>query len=490
MSSAALIAGGGWAGGLPTGATAPVTPIAPSFASWVLQYIQPLQQWRDELLGDPGQATQVAQSWRAVEAGLVATLGQVRSAESQLQPLQGRTIRVLKLRYEDLRPTVEDAAEWSRAIAAAAELSASIVTGVRTFVDDFLRQLANLVDSLFGFTLNPFEMIDEMRELVAAVRSFVHSGVRLIQRMFDAFAKLMGLIASLGPVIESALTGLRELIARMMPAVGLFAMGVPGYLVAGAASDLLMDSGPVKRHPNEADLLKKSEATLGKDLDLSDLVRANGLTDNAGGESATAIDIKLVRDANGNEHWVVSLPSTLQWLEAYGSGAMNDGTNNVALMLLENPVLKTQYERAVLQAMKEAGMSPGDPVVFTGFSQGGIMAANLAADTTLPYKTIGVVTNGSPIDTFNIPKHIPVVAFEHVSDPVAKLDGNIIQPTQPNVDRRFLPDPTGNPFDVLANHDASNYADSVRDHAPDLMEQYDWMGGTVVDHQVFSATER
>ena len=484
-----MISGGSWGSGLPSCSPTVTAPVAPSFAAWVLQYIQPLQQWREELLGNPEQAMQTAQSWREVESGLFGMLGQVRSAENQLQSLQGRTVRVLQVRYEDLRPTVEDAAEWSRAVAAAAELAASIVAGVRSFVEDFLQQLARLVNALFGFTLNPFEKVDELRRLADAAWGLIQAGGRLVQRMFDAFSKLMGLIASLGPVIEDTLTKLRETIARMLPAIGFALGGIPGYLIGGAASDMLIDSGAVTRHPNEQALVD-GQARIGTEMDLSELVRANGATDSIGGAESTAIDIKLVRDANGNEHWVVSLPSTLQWLEASGSGAMNDGTNNVALMLLENPALKTQYERAVLQAMKEAGMSPGDPVVFTGFSQGGIMAANLAADTSLPYKTIGVVTNGSPIDTFNIPSHIPVVAFEHASDPVAKLDGNIIQSTLPNVERRFLPDPTGNSFDVMANHNAENYANSVRDHAQDLVQKYDWMGGTVVDHQIFSATER
>src|SRR5690606_23923251 len=112
------------------------------------------------------------------------------------------------------------------------------------------------------------------------------------------------------------------------------------------------------------------------------------------------------------------LPSTQEWLDTSGSGAMNDRNTNLSLMFMDDPVLKSQYERAVMRAMREAGMAPGDPVVFSGFSQGGIMAANLAADRTLPYDVVGVVTNGSPVDSFDIPKHIPVVAFQHANDPV------------------------------------------------------------------------
>lgn len=499
---AAAIISGTWASGLPTASPTLIPTPAPVFSQWLISYIQPLSQWREQLLGDPGQITSMATTWRAAEASLVEVTGQLRAASRELGELDGRAIRVLTLRYEDLVPTVEDASGWARAVAAAAELAASISAGVLVFIDDFLQELGRFAKALFAFTFNPLDKIEDVVRFADAAYGLVRSGGRLIQSMFDAYAKLLQLIASLDTVIDHALTQMRETIARMAPliagAAGLVLggplTGLLAWAATAAASDMFIESGPVTRHSDEQALIAE-HGWVGEEMGVADLVGANGLTDDAGGADATAIDIKLVRDADGNEHWVVSLPSTLQWLEAMGSGAMNDGPNNLALMLMDNPALKTQYERAVLQAMREAGMSPGDSVVFTGFSQGGIMAANLAADPTLPYNTIGVLTHGSPVGTFDIPAHIPVVAIEHVTDPVAKLDGHLLPviPTASHIHRVVLPDPTLNPLNIAGDHgshNAANYSQSIRDHRPDLEQQYAWMGGEVIDHQIFSGVER
>jgi poly(3-hydroxybutyrate) depolymerase len=146
----------------------------------------------------------------------------------------------------------------------------------------------------------------------------------------------------------------------------------------------------------------------------------------------------------------------------------------------------------VLEAMRDAGISPGDDVVLTGFSQGGIMAANLASDPTFPYNTVGVVTNGSPIDTFDIPPNIPVYAFQHANDAVPMLDGNVSGATGTNVNRVILP-PVGSPIDA---HNNKNYAESIAAWEQQYRDIYgtppaglDLLTGEVVEHSVFTASE-
>lgn len=519
LAVAAPIRSGEWCGSAPRSGHDACGSI-PGIAGWALEYIQPLREWFDDLLGDPAEVAGAAAKWGDVESALREVAVDLERAERELAPLEGRTIRLLERRYADLVPVANDAAEWSGAVAAGVRLASSVVVAVRSFICDFLTQLGRLVDALFGFTLNPFDKVDQLKELADAAGELIESGGRLVQQMFDAFSRLIELIGALGPVIDEALTKLREGIADMLPAIG-FGLGAGlgaglgplgtllggalGTTLFGAGADMLKDGADVERYDIDAlkaavaadpdnkalaDKLAAWEKADVKSLNsLADLVDVNGTTDGMGGADSTAIDVKLVRAPDGTEHWVVSLPSTQEWLDTTGTGAMNDRNTNVALMLMENPALKTQYERAVLRAMEEAGMAPGDPVVFTGFSQGGIMAANLASDPKLPYTPIGVVTNGSPIDTFNVPSHIPVISFQHASDPVAKLDLNDMGATPPNVHRVVLPDPDGNPLPTATHHNG-NYVTSIDDHASAISEQYAWMGGKVVDHQVFISGQR
>lgn len=492
---------GAWANGLMAPMPTGVPNIAPDIVGWALSYVQPLEAWFHELLGDPGQVEGVAASWDQVESTLVGVADELSTLEQQLGSLEGRTVRTLELRYEDLKPVARDAADWSGAVAAAARLASRVVAGVRQFIFDFLDRLARLIGALFGFTLNPFEKVEQLYKLASAAAELIMAGRELIANMLGAFADLAGLLQKLGPVIDEALSQLHETLALMLPVAGGLVLGLPGVILGGARRDALTASGDVKRYDERALASIRSEVdkdvgiTTGRTLptgrldSFADLVQANSLTDKLGEARSTAIDVKLVRRPDGSEHWVVSLPSTQQWFDIFGGGAMNDLNTNAALMFEKNPQMASQYERAVMRAMREAGMSAGDPVVFTGFSQGGIMAAKLAENTNLPYTTIGVVTNGSPIDTFEIPPSIPVVAFQHANDPVAMLDGNVFGATAPNVNRVVLPMP-GDLGDIGQAHNNNNYAASIDKYASELSAEYSWVGGEIIDHQVFESVQR
>jgi hypothetical protein len=189
---------------------------------------------------------------------------------------------------------------------------------------------------------------------------------------------------------------------------------------------------------------------------------------------------------------------------------LNDLDSNLALMLMDNPVLRTQYERAVKQALEDAGVAPGSDVVWSGFSQGGIMAGNLGADSALPYNTVGVVTNGAPIDGFDIPDHIPVLQVEHYADPVPMLDGRTPEVRQPqmysgplgplatgagevpqNKDWVRLPNPGGS-LDPTRTHSGRTYADDFASYLRDggqLRNDWSFLDGNVEEVYVAKTGE-
>lgn len=503
-ATAEAIRGGGWAGGVPTAAPSAGTEAPRGIVGWALTYIQPLPQWFDELVGDPATVESVAQGWTQTEAELTEIALTLQRAQRQLEPLEGRMIRTLDLRYEDLNPAALECAEWSGAIAAAARLASSVVAGTRQFILDCLYQLERLIGSLFGFTLNPFDKVDQLNELIDAASELWNAGKQFIDNMLDAFARLIELLESLAPVIEALLVHLRETVALMMPVLGGAVGGLLGTYYGGTIRDGMRDIGPVSRYEGPSiddpayDAKRRAweEAQQVERLDsFADFVGVNGTTDRMGGKDSTAFDIKLVRADDGSEHWVVSLPSTQEWLDAGGEGAMNDGKNNLGLML--NGDLQTQFERAALRAMQEAGMADGDPVVFTGFSQGGILAAKLASSGDLPYDPIGVITNGSPVDGFDVPSDVPVVAFQHSNDIVPKLDGNFGGSDRDNyttVDFGRHDEARGyDPNDSHGAHSNAQYVTSI-EHSHEASglweEEYSWMGGEVIDHQVFEAVQR
>lgn len=115
--------------------------------------------------------------------------------------------------------------------------------------------------------------------------------------------------------------------------------------------------------------------------------------------------------------------------------------------------------RAVLDAMRQAGVETGSAVVFTGYSQGGMIAAQLAASGR--FSTEGLVTVGAPAGQVAVPHTIPYLAIEHTNDLVPALSGSF-ESSQPVLVRRQLYDgkaPTTG--ELLPAHQLTNYRDTA-----------------------------
>jgi len=500
----AELAGGSWAQGLPTsGPGGDYCAQIPGIAGVVLEFVQPLREWFDELVGDPAASASFAASWEDASRSLTGIPDTVQQARSSLAELDGRTIRALRERHDDLHRVALDAAEWTAATAAALRLASRIVEATRSYVCDTLVQLSQFADQLFSFSLNPFEIADRVEDFARAAYDLIEATGRLVTDLLEALSALGALLQKLLPIVVEGLSELRQIIAQMLPMAYALA-GMPfgalgvgaGLILGGAAQNFLQNSTDVEELDpatlgTEAHEAWKDSQKVTRLSSLADLVSVNGTTDAMGAANSTAIDIKKIKSSDGIERWVVSLPSTQDWQLGPDAGALNDRDSNVALMA-DNAFLRTAYERAVLEAMSDAGIPPGSDVVLTGFSQGGIMAANLAADRSFPYNTVGVVTNGSPVDSFDIPRNIPVYAFQHVTDIVPTLDGNAYDETAPNVHRVLM----SGPLSPLDAHDNKAYTNSVDAWEKQYAETHgtpppglDVFTGEVVDHTVFTTHE-
>lgn len=78
--------------------------------------------------------------------------------------------------------------------------------------------------------------------------------------------------------------------------------------------------------------------------------------------------------------------------------------------------------RAVVQAMRDAGVQPVDPVVQVGHSQGGLIAAQVAASGE--FNTVAVATFGAPTGQVPVPAALPMIRTEHTDDLVPALGGS------------------------------------------------------------------
>jgi pimeloyl-ACP methyl ester carboxylesterase len=126
-------------------------------------------------------------------------------------------------------------------------------------------------------------------------------------------------------------------------------------------------------------------------------------------------------DGPAGRRWVVSVPGTSDWSPVAGPNPF-DLTGDVRVMAGE----RTAAMSGVAAAMRETGVRRGEPVLLVGHSQGGLIAAALAADPAVrqEFSISHVLTSGAPVASVPVPEDVQVLSIEHSDDLVPRLDAS------------------------------------------------------------------
>ncbi|MCI1935953.1 MAG: alpha/beta hydrolase [Bifidobacteriaceae bacterium] len=124
-------------------------------------------------------------------------------------------------------------------------------------------------------------------------------------------------------------------------------------------------------------------------------------------------------DDDGHTRWLVLIPGT----DTHADTAIGWG-QNIELMSSDNTQrMNADSAKLVVEAMERSGVKPDEPVSLVGHSQGGIIAATLAAGLGKRYTIAHVVTAGSPIANHPIPESTWVTSVENAGEGVSNIDG-------------------------------------------------------------------
>ncbi|HWH26523.1 MAG TPA: hypothetical protein VNT53_07760 [Pseudolysinimonas sp.] len=101
--------------------------------------------------------------------------------------------------------------------------------------------------------------------------------------------------------------------------------------------------------------------------------------------------------------------------------------------------------RATEMAMTEAGITADSPVELVGFSQGGLVAARLAASGD--WHAVGLETHGAPTGNIELPRGLAGLAIRNSDDFVPALAGPQLDHTLTQVERRAFDEGADIPTD-------------------------------------------
>lgn len=159
------------------------------------------------------------------------------------------------------------------------------------------------------------------------------------------------------------------------------------------------------------------------------------------------------------EHY--ALPDGSGHVEVYiaGTDAHASPGGDQPWDMASNIALVAELDASSLQAVRAAlaaeGVTAQTSIVFTGYSQGGAIAAQLAESGD--YATAGLVTIGAPSGGMPITGSYPAVVIEHRDDLVPVLSG-LRRDTTAVVVRADALGGGAEPGEVLAAHDRDRYA--------------------------------
>jgi hypothetical protein len=152
----------------------------------------------------------------------------------------------------------------------------------------------------------------------------------------------------------------------------------------------------------------------------ADLMRALALrgANNAGGGS---IDVRTL-DGPGGRRAIVDITGTTSW--NLDPGRRNPQVSDMGTNLRALANRPSVFERGVIEAVRRAGVRPGEPIMLVGHSQGGMIAARLAAQLGASGFTVThLVTAGAPIGLAAVPGSVAVLSLQNRGDVVPELDG-------------------------------------------------------------------
>jgi len=153
--------------------------------------------------------------------------------------------------------------------------------------------------------------------------------------------------------------------------------------------------------------------------------------------------------------WLVYIGGTAEW-SPVAAGEPWDLTSDLTAVADQG----AGSYRAVVQAMREAGIRPSDAVIPVGHSQGGLVAAQVAASGE--FNTVAVATFGAPVGQVPVPDGLPTVAVEHSDDLVPALGGADRDPAARLTVRREVYANAPVPGSPLPAHSLVNYRETAR----------------------------
>lgn len=242
---------------------------------WVMEHLEPLKGWLNDLTGDAGEVAAFAQTWSNISAQLMASGDELARILADLDSTDGEAVQAYLRFQTDAAAHIRAAGTWAEAMSVGMQTASMMVQLVHDLTRDAIAQVvgsvisyaATLVVSLG--TATPY-VIAQATSRVAALATRVGTTVTKLLRSSD---ELMRLVDQLGTLFRK----LDELTSKVLPGGGNRPTNGSGHPLETRGQLSETPSGPPSR--GETDLPYSASNDGGLELGPHPGFRADGSID-------------------------------------------------------------------------------------------------------------------------------------------------------------------------------------------------------------------
>ncbi|HRA76261.1 MAG TPA: hypothetical protein PLE12_08505, partial [Propionicimonas sp.] len=191
----------------------PIGGLVAMGVGWVLDHIEPLKTWLNDLTGDAGAVTGGSRTWANVSLGLQqAGADLLRSLDSSLGDATSRAVDAYKRLASDIGSHLAMAGDLANAISAGLGVAASIVQVVHDLVRDAIADVVGTaVSCLIPLPTTIADLVAKVAKWVARLTDKLKALVRSFSKLDGLFRQADGLLARLKTVFEKIARPVRVL---------------------------------------------------------------------------------------------------------------------------------------------------------------------------------------------------------------------------------------------------------------------------------------
>ena len=222
----------------------PLAAVVGMGVGWILEHIQPLKSWLNDLTGDSAEVAAFAQTWSNIGAHLHGVGDEMLGRLREFDGFSGQLVTAYTAMQTDAAQHVHAAGDWANGVSEGMRSGSAIVQYVHDLVRDAISQLVTLAITAASagvFTLGlgapaaVAKVATQAASMAASLSTSVVSLVDSVSTLSHHLDDLSGLMDGSGAAFASSVNG-----APTLPSPGYLASTAP--VAAGASLGAIGDT--------------------------------------------------------------------------------------------------------------------------------------------------------------------------------------------------------------------------------------------------------